>query len=146
MAKLARDVMTADPARCSAQTTLDEVAKLMVHNDCGEIPIVDTADRPVGVVTDRDIVCRVVAEGKNPSAHTAESCMSHPVLTVQADALLDEVLLMMEKFQVRRVPVVDRDGCCTGIIAQADVARVAREQEVGHLVQEVSRESVQGVV
>jgi CBS domain-containing protein len=146
MAKLARDVMTADPARCSAQTTLDEVAKLMVHNDCGEIPIVDIADQPIGVVTDRDIVVRVVAEGRNPSAHTAESCMSHPVLSVQEDALLDEVLLMMEKFQVRRVPVVDRDGCCIGIIAQADVARAAREQEVGHLVQEVSRESVQGVV
>jgi CBS domain-containing protein len=142
MAKLARDVMTPDPARCSGQTTLDEVAKLMVHNDCGEIPIVDTADQPIGVVTDRDIVVRVVAEGKNPSAHTAESCMSHPVLTVQEDALLDEVLLMMEKFQVRRVPVVDRDGCCSGIIAQADVARTAREQEVGHLVQEVSREGV----
>ena len=142
MAKLARDVMTADPARCSAQTTLDEVAKLMVHNDCGEIPIVDTADQPIGVVTDRDIVVRVVAEGKNPSAHTAESCMSHPVLTVQGDALLDEVLLMMEKFQVRRVPVVDGEGCCIGIIAQADVARAAREQEVGHLVQEVSREGV----
>jgi CBS domain-containing protein len=138
MAKLARDVMTADPARCSAQTTLDEVAKLMVHNDCGQIPIVDVADQPIGVVTDRDIVCRVVAEGKNPSAHTAESCMSHPVVTVRADAPLDEVLFTMEKYQVRRVPVVDQDGCCTGIIAQADVARATPEREVGHLVQEVS--------
>jgi CBS domain-containing protein len=143
MAKLARDVMTADPARCSAQTSLDEVAKLMVHNDCGEIPIVDIADQPIGVVTDRDIVVRVVAEGKNPSAHTAESCMSHPVITVQADAPLDEVLLTMEKYQVRRVPVVDHQGCCTGIIAQADVARATREREVGHLVQEVSRDPAQ---
>ena len=146
MAMLARDVMTPDPACCTPQTTLDEVARLMVLYRCGEIPVVDSWAQPVGVVTDRDIVCRVVAEGKNPSAHTAESCMSHPVLSVQEDALLDEVLLMMERFQVRRVPVVDRDGCCIGIIAQADVARAAREQEVGHLVQEVSRESVQGVV
>ena len=145
MAKVARDVMTADPARCSGQTTLDEVAKLMVHNDCGEIPIVDIADQPIGVVTDRDIVVRVVAEGKNPSAHTAESCMSHPVITVQADAPLDEVLVTMERLQIRRVPVVDRDGYCVGIIAQADVARAAPEREVGHLVQEVSRDVVQGV-
>lgn len=144
MAQVARDVMTADPARCSGQTTLDEVAKLMSHNDCGAIPIVDTADQPIGVVTDRDIVCRVVAESKNPSAHTAESCMSRPVVTVQADAPLDEVLFTMETHQIRRVPVVDRDGCCVGIIAQADVARATPEREVGHLVQEVSREAVEG--
>src|SRR5215813_6634566 len=75
MAKLARDVMTREPACCSPSTTLDLVAKMMVQNNCGEIPIVDTANRPVGVVTDRDIVCRVVAEGKNPSAYTAETCM-----------------------------------------------------------------------
>lgn len=143
MAKLARDVMTADPARCSGQSTLDDVAKLMLHNDCGAIPIVDIADRPIGVVTDRDIVCRVVADSKHPSAHTAESCMSHPVVTVQADAPLDDVLLTMEKSQVRRVPVVDRDGCCVGIIAQADVARATPEHEVGRLVQEVSREAVE---
>jgi len=134
--------MTAEPARCSALTTLDEVAKLMVHNDCGEIPIVDIADQPIGVVTDRDIVVRVVAEGKNPSAHTAESCMSHPVVTVRADAPLDDVLLTMEKYQVRRVPVVDQDGCCIGIIAQSDVARATAEGDVGHLVREVSREAV----
>ena len=85
MAKTARDVMTPDPACCSPQTTLDEVAKLMARNDCGEIPVIDTSDQIVGVVTDRDIVCRVVAEGKNPIAYTAETCMSGPVVTVRAD-------------------------------------------------------------
>jgi CBS domain-containing protein len=145
MAKLARDVMTPDPACCTAHTTLDEVAKLMIQNDCGEIPVIDSSERPIGVVTDRDIVCRVVAEGKNPIAHTAESCMSQPVVTVRADALLDEVVSTMEKHQIRRVPVVDGDGCCAGIIAQADVARTSREREVAHLVREVSREAAQGV-
>ena len=67
MPKMARDVMTTDPTRCSRTTTLDQVATLMRQYDCGEIPIVDSEDRPVGVVTDRDIVCRVVAEGKNPT-------------------------------------------------------------------------------
>src|SRR5437667_2312306 len=107
MTKHARDIMTADPACCSANTTLDQVAKMMVQNDCGEIPIVDTSNRPVGVVTDRDIVCRSVAEGKNPSGHTAESVMTRPVVTVRADAPLDDVIATMEAHRIRRVPVVD---------------------------------------
>lgn len=139
MRKLAQDVMTADPTRCSATTTLDEVAKLMRQFDCGEIPIVDSADRPVGVVTDRDIVCRVVAEGQNPAAHTAEQCMTQPVVTVQADASLDEVLETMQRHQIRRLLVVDEEGCCAGIIAQADVALATRPTDVGQLVREVSR-------
>lgn len=139
MSKLARDVMTPDPACCSSRTTLDEVAKMMVLNDCGEIPIIDTFDHLVGVVTDRDIVCRVVAEGKNPAAHTAESCMTSPVVTVPEEAPLSEVVSTMEKHQIRRVLVVDDGGGCTGIIAQADVARASRENEVAHLVREVSQ-------
>lgn len=70
--------MTPNPACCTPNTTLDQVAKMMIQHDCGEIPVVDVNDRPIGVVTDRDIVCRVVAEGKNPMAHTVDQCMSHP--------------------------------------------------------------------
>jgi len=139
MAKLARDVMTRDPACCSPSTTLDQVARMMVQNNCGEIPVVDSANQPIGVVTDRDIVCRVVAEGKNPIGHTAESCMSTPVVTVPADAPLDEVISTMEGHQLRRVPVVDNDGCCAGIIAQADIAAVGSPQKTAELVSEISR-------
>ncbi len=134
--------MTPDPVCCTAQTTLDEVAQLMLQNDCGEIPVIDSAERPIGVVTDRDIVCRVVAEGKNPAAHTAESCMTRPAVTVQADTPLDEVVSIMEERQIRRVPVVDDDGCCAGIIAQADVALVSREREVARYLREVSKDTV----
>ncbi len=141
MAKLARDVMTPDPACCSPITTLDTVAKMMVENNCGEIPIVDTSDRPVGVVTDRDIVCRVVAEGKNPMAHTAQECMTTGVVTVRADASLDEVVSAMEDHQIRRVLVVDEGGCCAGIISQADIAAVEPAKTTGVLVSEVSRDS-----
>jgi CBS domain-containing protein len=141
MPTLTRDVMTPDPACCSPSTTLDRVAKLMTQNDCGEIPIVDSADRPVGVITDRDIVCRVVAEGKNPSAYTAEQYMSQPVVTVRADAPLDEVVATMEKHQIRRVPVVDERGCCAGMISQADVAWNGGEHTVAELVREVSRDT-----
>ena len=139
--KVARDVMTPDPARCTAHTSIDEIAKLMVQNDCGEIPIVDAQDHVIGVVTDRDIVCRLVADGKNPVAYTAEQCMSQPVVTIREDAPLAEVIATMETHQIRRVPVVAADGCCTGIISQADVAREGREPEVAELVREVSQDS-----
>ena len=140
MATQARDIMTTEPSCCTAAATLDQVAKLMVHNDCGEIPVVDVAERLIGVITDRDIVCRVVAEGKNPMAYTAETCMSEPVVTVTADTRLDDLLSTMEKHQIRRLPVVDERGCCAGIIAQADIASTGDERDVAELVREVSRE------
>jgi CBS domain-containing protein len=139
MATLARDVMTPDPACCSPNTTLDQIAKLMRQNNCGEIPIVDSANHPVGVVTDRDIVCRVVAEGKNPSGQTAESVMTKPVVCVSSDAKLEDVIATMEEHQIRRVPVVDEGGCCTGIIAQADIATQGPAKKSGELLREVSR-------
>ena len=141
MKKLARDFMTSDPACCRPHTMLDQVAKMMVQYDCGEIPVLDVTDRPIGVVTDRDIVCRLVAEGKNPMAYPAETCMSESVVTVQADAPIREVVATMEQHQVRRVPVVDDRGCCIGIISQADVASVAPAGQVGELVREVSRDT-----
>jgi CBS domain-containing protein len=141
MATLARDVMTPDPARCTPTTTLDDVAKLMTLNDCGEIPIVDASDQIVGVVTDRDIVCRVVAAGKNPMAYTAETCMSDPVVTVRTDMHFDEVVATMERHQIRRVPVVDEGGSLVGIISQADVSWAGPRREVAKLVREVSRDT-----
>ena len=142
MSKLAKDVMTANPKCCSPETSLNEVAKLMVDADCGEIPVVDASNRLIGVVTDRDIVCRVVAKGQNPASCCASDAMSQPVVAVPVSSTLDEVVAVMEENQIRRVPVVDAQGCCCGIIAQADVAMVARESEVGELVREVSRDSM----
>jgi len=141
MDRVARDVMTPNPACCTPTMTLDEVAKLMVHNDCGEIPIVDGSDQLVGVITDRDIVCRVVAEGKNPTAYTAEQFMSQPIVTVPADTPLEEVVATMEKHQIRRMPVVDEQGSCVGIISQADLAWTGGERQVAELVREVSRDT-----
>jgi CBS domain-containing protein len=141
MTKLARDVMTPDPACCTPNTTLDDVARMMAQNDCGEIPVIDPTDQIVGVVTDRDIVCRIVAEGKNPMAYTAENCMTDLVVTVRVDAPLEEVVATMEKHQIRRVPVVDERDCCVGIISQADVSWEGGPREVAKLVREVSRET-----
>ncbi len=113
----------------------------MVEADCGEIPVTDSANKLVGVVTDRDIVIRVVAKGKNPSSVTAAECMSEPVIVVKEDATLEEVMSVMEENQIRRVPVVDASGCCCGIISQADVAHSASENETGEMLREVSKDS-----
>src|SRR4051812_36716367 len=139
----AGDVMTSHPTCCTPETPLERVAQLMVLQDCGEIPIVDDESTrvPIAVVTDRDIVCRIVARGKNPLEHTAEDCMSQPVITVPEEMPLDTVVATMEKHQIRRVPVVNTRGQCVGMISQADVAWKGTKKEVAALVREVSRES-----
>lgn len=139
--KLARDVMTENPACCKPETSLDQVARLMVQHNCGEIPVIDSAEHVVGVITDRDIVVRAVAQGRNPAAYAAETCMSPVVVTAPSDAPLSDVLSAMEKHQVRRLPVVDDAGCCVGMIAQADIAWEGRTQDVAELVREVSRDT-----
>ena len=139
MPQLARDVMTVNPACCKPDTPLDKVARLMVQHDCGEIPVTDADEQVVGVVTDRDIVCRIVAEGKNPMDHSAETCMSELVVTVTTNTAVAEVIATMEKHRVRRVPVVDDRGCCVGMISQADVALNEPQTAVAELVREVSR-------
>lgn len=141
MSKLAKEIMTRSPQCCSGETTLNDVANLMVEADCGEIPVTDSSNRLVGVITDRDIVCRAVAKGKNPSAVTAAEIMTEPVVCVNEDSSLEEVMSVMEENQIRRVPVVDASGCCCGIISQADVALNAREGQTGELVREVSKDA-----
>src|SRR3546814_12498981 len=109
----------------------------MVGNDCGEIPVVDEGGQLVGVITDRDIACRCVAEGK--SADTpVEEVMSSSLVTVTPDARVDECCKKMEDNQVRRLPVVDDQGKCCGIVSQADIALHADKAEPGNLVREVS--------
>ena len=142
MSNLAKELMTADPQCCTAETPLNEVAKLMVECDCGEIPVVDSAKKLIGVVTDRDIVCRIVAKGTNPALTTAQDAMTSKVISVTEDTPLADVLAKMEDHQVRRLPVVDGKGCVCGIISQADVALIAKESEVGEMVREVSRDAV----
>jgi len=136
----ARDLMTANPACCTRDTSIGDVARLMVQCDCGQIPIVESKDRKkvVGVVTDRDIVCRTIAENRNPLEMRAEAVMSSPAVTVADDSDAEEVTGVMEKHQIRRVPVVNQNGELCGIISQADVARHRSSREAGELVRDVS--------
>jgi CBS domain-containing protein len=138
-----KDIMTPEPACCTPDTTLQRVAEMMVENDCGEIPVVESAAsmKPVGVVTDRDITCRTVAKGLNPLTLTAADCMTTPAVTVRPDTSLDECCRVLEEKQIRRVPVVDAAGACCGIVALADIAKNARKGETGEVVREVSEPS-----
>jgi CBS domain-containing protein len=137
---IVKEVMTPNPACCTSETSLQEVAKLMVDNDCGEIPVVENKDtkKPIGVITDRDIVCRAVAKGNNPLDLTAADCMSAPAITVTPEMSIDECGNILEKNKIRRVPVVDTAGSCCGIVAVADIALRARENVTTEVVREVS--------
>lgn len=137
--QFARDVMTREPARCSRHATLDEVAALMVTHDCGAIPVVDVGDRPIGMITDRDIACRVVANTKNPVAYPVTSCMSQPVVTVREETAIDEVIAAMRSHAIKRVVVVDDDGCCVGLVAVADLVRNGEPADLAGLLRELSR-------
>lgn len=132
-----QEVMTANPACCTPDATLQEVARLMAEHDCGEIPVIQNR-KPVGVVTDRDIAIRVVAKGRNPLQMTARDCMSSPVVTVKPTTDLDECCHTMEEKQIRRVPVVDDSGIC-GIVSQADIATHASARETAEVVKEISQ-------
>src|SRR5438445_6048103 len=119
-----KEMMTPDPACCTPETGLQEVAQMMIDNDCGEIPVVDNKQNkiPVGVITDRDIVCRAIAKGLNPLELKVAECMSKPCVTVTPDTLLEECCRILEENQIRRVPVVDSTGSCCGIVAIVDIA------------------------
>ncbi len=132
-------VMTANPACCRAETPLRDVARMMADNDCGLIPVVDADNKPIGVITDRDIALRGVGGGKDTSNCTAGDCMSGSVKTVASDSSLADCCEMMESSQVRRVPVVDADGCLCGIVSQADVALSGRDEKTAEVVKKVSK-------
>jgi CBS domain-containing protein len=133
-----QDIMTADPACCAPETNLREVARLMVDHDCGEIPV--TRDgKPIGVVTDRDIAARAVAVGRNPLELTARDCMSSPVITVTPSTDVKDCCDTMEQHQIRRVPVVDSNGVCCGMVSQADIAKHASARKTAEVVKQVSQ-------
>ncbi|MBI4432540.1 MAG: CBS domain-containing protein [Candidatus Omnitrophica bacterium] len=134
--------MTKDPTCCLADTALEDVSQMMCENDCGAIPVVESEAnlRPIGIITDRDIACRAFTYGKNPLELTAGECMSQPCVTVTPDTDLEECLAILKQHQVRRIPVVDDNGECCGIVSQADIAIHAPEYETAEFVKEVSED------
>jgi CBS domain-containing protein len=118
------EVMTSDPKCVTETQSIHEAARLMVECDCGAIPVVESesSKRIIGVITDRDIVVRLVAEGKSIENARVADAMSRGVHTVKTDQPLDSVYKIMSAEQIRRVPVVDNDDRIIGIVSVADVA------------------------
>jgi CBS domain-containing protein len=133
-----KDIMTENPACCSPDSSIQEAAALMKSCDCGEIPVTEN-NQIIGVITDRDICCRAAADGKDPKSTKVRDIMSAPVVTVHPNADISECCHMMEQKQVRRIPVVDQQNRCCGIVSQADLARAASEHDVAELVKDVSQ-------
>lgn len=133
------DVMTTRPRAVTPQTPLNEVAKLMETEDVGSVPVVD-GDRLVGIVTDRDIVVRAIAKGKDPSGMPASEVSSRELVTVGPDDDLSDALELMARYQVRRLAVTGEDERLVGVVSQADVALQAKEKDTGEVVQSISRE------
>lgn len=138
----ARELMTSDPACCTPDQTIREAAGMMRDCDCGCIPVVeDNASRKlVGVVTDRDIAVRAIAVGKGSDTPVRDVMSVGPRCCGPEDDISSVERIMTEE-QVRRVPVVDAQGCCVGMVSQADLAlndRAASEKEVGRVVEKIS--------
>ena len=137
-----RELMTSDPACCTPDQTIREAAQMMRDCDCGCIPVVQDSEgrRLVGVVTDRDIAVRGLAEGRGPETKVREVMSSGPKCCGPDDDV-NMVEQIMADQQVRRVPVVDAAGCCVGMVSQADLAlndKAASEKEVGRVVEKIS--------
>jgi CBS domain-containing protein len=116
-------LMTRNPRFCLATSPLDEVARAMRDEDVGEIPVVDLDRHPVGVITDRDIVVRTLADGRNPLDVRVQDCMTAPPVVIQEDASVEDCARLMERQKIRRVPVVDAKGALCGIVSLADLER-----------------------
>ena len=139
MAKSVRDAMTANPRSIGASASVVEAARLMREEHIGSLPITDD-EQLVGMITDRDITTRVVAEAADPKVTPVGDVYSRDLISVTPDKDLEEALQLMARHQVRRLPVVE-NGRLVGIVAQADIALREDETKTGALVEAISKPS-----
>src|ERR671936_767279 len=132
-----RDIMTSNPSAVEPDKSVVDAARIMKQEDAGVVPVTENG-RLTGMVTDRDIAIRVVAEGKDPQSTTVREVASTDLVTVDPQQDLDEALRLMAQHQVRRLPVVEEDAGLVCVVAQADVARHGDDTKTGQVVQEIS--------
>jgi CBS domain-containing protein len=136
------DIMTRDVACCVPQDSVEHAARMMRSEDVGPIPVVESnqSRRLVGIVTDRDLAIKVIAEGRDPKSTPVGDIMSTDPVTCMADDSAKEAINAMSNHQVRRIPIVDDDKRIVGIISQADVAtRIGDAERTGDVVEEISQ-------
>jgi len=139
MGKSIRDAMTEDPRSIGASASVVEAARLMREEHIGSLPITDD-EQLVGMITDRDITTRVVAEAADPRRTQVANVYSRDLISVGPDEDLDQALQLMARHQVRRLPVVE-NGRLVGIVSQADIALGESETKTGELVEAISAPS-----
>jgi CBS domain-containing protein len=142
------DVMTKDPVVCLKSDSAQTVAALMKKHDIGSIPVVSDLEskRLQGIVTDRDLCLRIIAENRNPELTPIEGLMTRDPIICSGSDSLQKCETLMQENRIRRVPVVDRQGRCIGIIAQADVVLHDSSDTVGKMLAAVSTPRVGGFV
>jgi len=136
-----RDAMTPDPVCCLTTDSAQKVAGILCKQGVGSIPVVTDLEsrKLVGIITDRDLCCSVVANGLNPQSTPIEKFISSNPVTCREDASLDDCEQLMQERQVRRIPIVDGDGRVIGLVSQADLALKDKPEKVGKIVAEVSK-------
>ena len=140
--KKCNEVMTKNPVCCLPSDMVIKAAELMKSGNIGSIPVIDNeqTEKLVGIVTDRDLALKIVAEGRDAKSTNVEAVMTRKVVTCLADDDLQKALDAMAEHQLRRIPVVDNDNKVLGIIAQADVAtRVDRPEKTAEMVKKISK-------
>jgi CBS domain-containing protein len=133
------EVMTERPRAVTPETPLSEVAQVMETEDVGSVPVVE-GDRLVGIITDRDIVVRAIAKGKDPRGIPAADISSRELVTVNPDDDLSDALELMARYQVRRLAVTAEDERLVGVVSQADVALQGKDKDTGEVVQSISQQ------
>ena len=140
--KKCNEVMTKDPVCCLPNDSAAKAAELMQSGNIGSIPVIENVQNQklVGIVTDRDLALKIVAEGRDPKSTRVEAVMTHKVVTCRANDDLQKALDAMAEHQLRRIPVVDNENKIVGIIAQADVAtRIDQPEKTAEMVKEISQ-------
>ena len=140
--KKCSEVMTKNPVCCLPNDSVAKAAELMKSGNIGSIPVIEDeqTQKLVGIVTDRDLTLKIVAEGRDAKSTKVEAVMTRKVVTCLAGDDLQKALDAMAEHQLRRIPVVDNDNKILGIIAQADVAtRVDQPEKTAEMVKEISQ-------
>jgi len=140
----ARDLMTADPAFCDQDVTVEQVARQMADENVGAIPVCSAEGKLTGVITDRDLAIGIVAEGRDPSTtKVADLLTGTEVVTIGADDSAEDAIRTMKDHAVRRLPVIDGTQL-VGMVSQADIARAMPDAKIGDLVDAISSAPANG--
>lgn len=143
--KKCEEVMTKNPVCCLPDDLVEKVAQMMSRENIGSIPVIENGQtrKLVGIVTDRDLAIKIVAEGCDPKSTKVETVMTRKVVTCHSEDGLQKTLDAMAEHQLRRIPVVDSDNRILGIIAQADVAtRVNQPEKTAEMLKEISQSTM----